>query len=146
MPSDRHLLLQDFTPAQKQAFLGLGALERHAVQEVLLEEHLVGDEMLIIEEGVVSVWVRDVKISEVGAESIIGVSALIEPHPRTATLIAETEVRARRFARARVLKHLEGVSAKLFHTFFVNAFRIHLNLVRQCEQRIVQLDLELNTG
>ena len=31
MPSDRHLLLQDFTPAQKQAFIGLGALERHKV-------------------------------------------------------------------------------------------------------------------
>lgn len=146
MPSDRQLLFQDFTPAQKQAFLALGALERYAVQGVLLKENPVGSEMLIIEEGVVSVWVRDVKINEVGAESIVGVSALIEPHPRTATLIAETEVRLRRFARARVLKHLEGISAKLFHTFFVNAFRIHMNLVRQCEERIVLLDRELNTG
>ena len=145
MPSDRHLLFQDFTPAQKQAFLELGGLERHAVQDVLLKEDPVGDEMLIIEEGVVSVWVRDVKINEVGAESIVGVSALIEPHPRTATLIAETEVRLRRFPRARVLKHLEGISAKLFHTFFVNAFRIHMNLLRQCEERIVVLDQELNT-
>ena len=144
MPGDRHLLLQDFTSAQREAFLGMGALERHPVQAVLLEEHLVGSEMLIIEEGVVSVWAGDVKINEVCADSIVGISALIEPHPRTATLVAEAEVRVRRFARAKVLKHLEGVSAKLFHTFFVNAFRIHMNLVRQCEERIVQLDRELN--
>ena len=145
MPADRHLLFQDFTPAQREAFLELGALECHPVRAVLLEEHPVGSEMLIIEEGVVSVWAGDVKINEVGAENIVGVSALIEPHPRTATLIAETEVHVRRFARARVLKHLEGVSAKLFQIFFVNAFRIHMNLVRQCEERIVQLDRGLNT-
>ncbi len=146
MPGDTQLLFQDFTPAQKEAFLELGAPERHPVQAVLLKEYPVGSEMLIIEEGVVSVWVRDVKINEVGAGSIVGVSALIEPHPRTATLIAETEVGLRRFTRAKVLKHLEGVSAKLFQTFFVNAFRIHINLVRLCEERIVQLDRELNTG
>ncbi len=145
MPSDRQILFQDFSEVQKQAFLELGAPERHAVQTTVVKEGQVGSEMLIVEEGILSVWVRDTKVNEVGVERVMGVSSLIEPHPRTVTLVAETEVSLLRFTRSRVLEHLETVSPKLFHAFFVNAFRIHVNLVRQCEERIVQSDHELNT-
>ena len=144
MPGDREILFQDFSAKQKQAFLQLGTAERYAPQAEILKAGEVGSEMLMVEDGIISVWVRDVKVNEVGAESILGVSALIEPHERTASLIAETEVNVLLFRRPKVLKHLETVSAKLFHSFFVNAFHINMNLIRVCEERIVQLSQELD--
>ncbi len=143
MAGERDLLFRDFTTAQRQAFLSLGVAQVHPVQSVLLEETTTGSEMLFIDEGAVSVWVKNAKINELGPNSVVGVSALIEPHPRTARLVAETEVQTRRFGRSRVLQHLEQVSPALFHRFFVNAFEIHMNLIHQCEERIVALSRQL---
>ena len=100
--------------------------------------------MFFVEEGIVSVWVRGVKVNEVKAETVLGVSSLIEPHLRTASLIAETRVQVLRFSRARVLKFLETIPPKVFQQFFINAFQIHMNLIGRCEERIVQLTRELN--
>jgi len=144
MPSDQEILFQDFSKMQKQAFLHLGTAVRYAPQAVILKEGEVGSDMLIVADGIISIWVRDVKINEVGAESVLGISALIEPHARTVSLIAETEVDVLLFRRAKVLAHLETVSLKLFHSFYVNAFHTHMNLIRACEERIVQLSHELN--
>ena len=144
MPGDQEILFQDFSAKQKQAFLQLGTAERYAPQAEILKAGEVGGEMLMVEDGIISVWVRDVKINEVGAGSILGISALIEPHERTASLIAEIEVNVLLFRRPKVLKYLETVSPKLFHSFFVNAFHIHMNLIRMCEERIVQLSQELD--
>lgn len=124
--------------------MALGAAEEYGPQEVILKESDLGSEMLLVEEGIISVWVKGAKVNEIGPECILGVSSLLEPHPRTAHLVAETEARVLHFKRPRVLKHLETATSKLFHTFFVNAFNIHMNLIRQCEERIVQLSLELS--
>jgi CRP-like cAMP-binding protein len=145
MPGDQQVLFQGFSAKQKSAFLGLATPRRYPVQAMVAREDEMGSEMLIVEEGELSVWVRGVKINEAGEGAVLGVSALIEPHARTASLVAETEVRVLHFARDRVLRYLEGVSPKLFQVFFVNAFQIHLNLVRQCEERIVQLSRELES-
>ena len=144
MPSDRDIFFQGFTDTQRQNFLTLGISEQYGPQEVILKESELGSEMLLVEEGIISVWVKGARVNEIGPECILGVSSLLEPHPRTARLVSETKAHVLHFKRARVLKHLETASPKLFHTFFVNAFHIHMNLIRQCEERIVQLSLELN--
>jgi len=139
MPSDREILFYHFSNVQAHAFLSLGISEEHPVQDVILREGEMGNDMLLIEEGIASVWSQDVKINEVKADSVLGVSALIEPHTRTASLVAETDVCVRRFGRSEVLAYLETIPSKLSHQFFVNAFHVHLRLVRRCEERVVQL-------
>lgn len=145
MASDREILFSGFSEGQRRAFLELGKRERHPLQAVLLREGEPGSDMLLVEEGVLSIWVRDTKVSEVGADSVMGATALVEPHPRTATLVAETEVGVRRFARAEVMTHLDTLPHRLAHLFFINAFRIHINLIRRCEERIIQLSQELQS-
>ena len=144
MNSDRETLFDGFSHSQRQAFLDQGKREHYSLQSQILKGGEIGSEMLLIEAGAASVWVQDTKVNEVGVGRVIGVSTLIEPHPRTATLVAETDLSALRFSRTAILQHLEKVSPKLFQTFFLNAFRIHVNLVRQCEERIVQLSHELS--
>lgn len=144
MPTDLEILFHGFSKARRQAFLELGAPERHGARSAILREGAGGSDMLIVQDGIVSVWVRDVKVNEVRMESVLGASSLIEPHPRTASLIAETEVALLRFTRPKVLEFLETVPPRVFHQFFVNAFHIHMNLVSRCEERIVRLSQELS--
>ena len=139
MPSDREILFRHFSQAQAHAFISLGIQEDYPIQAMILKEGEMGSDMLLIEEGLASVWSRDVKINEVKADNVLGVSALIEPHRRTASLIAETEIHVRRFGRSEVLDYLETIPSKLSHQFFVDAFHVHLRLVRRCEERVVQL-------
>lgn len=143
MASDRELLFKGFSEVERQAFLALGKQERHPIRALLLKEGELGSDMLLIEEGLLSIWARDVKVSEVGPDSILGITALVEPHERTASLVAETEVEARRFMRSAVLAHLEALPERLAHLFYINAFRIHMNLIRRCEERLIQLSREL---
>jgi CRP-like cAMP-binding protein len=143
MPSDREILFQGFSDEQRQDFLNLGTLKHYAPQTVIFREGEMGNNMASVEEGIISIWVQETKVNEIGSDSVPGVSALIAPHPRTASLIAETEVDLLFFRRGLVLEHLGTISPTLFDSFFVNAFRIHMNLIRQCEERIVQLNQEL---
>jgi len=143
MPSDHEILFEGFSEAQKRDFLALGSLRRYAPPEVIVREGEMGSEMLLVEDGHLSIWVKDAKINEVTAGSILGVSAVIEPHQRTATVRAETPASVMVFTRRSVLGYLEKASPSLFQLFFTNAFRIHLELIHQCEERIVKLNQEL---
>ena len=143
MASDRELLFNGFPEEERRAFLELGKQECHPIRTILLKEGELGSDMLLIEEGLLSIWARDVKVGEVGTDSVLGITALVEPHERTASLVAETEVEVRRFMRSAVLAHLETLPDRLAHLFYINAFRIHMNLVRRCEERLIQLSREL---
>lgn len=145
MPSDGEILFQGFSEAQRKGFLDLAIPETYAVQDVIVKVGDRGSDMLIVETGVVSVWVREIKVNEVRSDSVLGISTIIEPHPRTTTLIAETPVRVRLFERSKMLAYLESLPSKLFHQFFINAFHIHIKLIQRCEERVVQLAQELKT-
>jgi len=145
MSTDLEILFEGFSAEQKRAFLDMATpSRRYAVQNVVLKEREWGSEMLLVEDGVLSVWASDVKVGEVRKGSVLGVSTLIEPHLRTATLVAETEARVMWFERSRVLAHFETAPLRLLQVFFVSAFRIHLSLIERCEERIVQLTRELH--
>ena len=121
----------------------MGTLRHYAPQAVIFREGEMGNDMVSVEEGIISIWIQETKVNEIGFGSILGISSLIAPHPRTASLIAETEVDVRSFRRGPTLEHLGTISPTLFDSFFFNAFHIHMNLIRQCEERIVQLSQEL---
>jgi len=145
MLSDSDILFHGFSDTQKQGFLDLATLENYGNQDVIVKAGEPGSEMLLVVSGVVSVWVNSVKVGEARPESVLGVSTVIEPHPRTATLIAETGARVCVFERSKMLGYLETLPPALFHRFFVNAFHIHMKLIQRCEERVVQLAHELNS-
>ena len=142
--SDREILFQGFSDSRMQTFLDLGVEERYPVRGLILKEGEGGSDMYMVDEGIISVWIRNVKVNEVRKDTVLGVSTLIEPHIRTASLIAETQARVHCFSRTKVLKFLETIPPRLFQQFFVNAFQIHMNLIGHCDERIVQLSRELN--
>ena len=123
MPSDKQILVHRFTEAQKRSFLELGIPDQFAIQAVILKEGEWGNDMLMVVEGVVSAWVQNAKVGEVVVETVLGAPCLIVPHPRTATLIAETEVRVLRFGRDSVQEYFDAAPSNLYQQFLVNISR-----------------------
>jgi len=97
----------------------------------------------MVELGEVSIWMKGVKLARVGAGAVLGASSLIEPHRRTATVMAEDYVRALIFRREDVLQFFKSRPPRLFQQFFLNSFRAHMNLVRRCNDVIADLDRRL---
>lgn len=61
--------------------------------DVLIEEGKVGREFFVVAEGTATVTSGGRRLGTVGPGSFVGEMALIEPKPRTATVVAETPMR-----------------------------------------------------
>jgi CRP-like cAMP-binding protein len=71
---------------------------RFAPGEVLMREDAVEDWLFVIVEGEVEVWRSDRRVS-MGAGSVVGELAVLDPQPRSATVTAVAEVLAFRLRR-----------------------------------------------
>ena len=143
MARDLDILLSGFPESERKAFCEVGRPRDYTLHQVLAREEEPGSTMFVIELGEISIWMKAVKLARVGAGAVIGASSLIEPHRRTATVMAEDYVRALVFRREDVLRFFKPRSPRLFQRFFLNSFRAHLNLVRRCNEVIVDLDRRL---
>jgi CRP-like cAMP-binding protein len=61
---------------------------------VLCEQGTTGREAFVIIDGTAEVRINDAKVATLGAGSCVGELALLDHGPRTATVVAETDVRA----------------------------------------------------
>lgn len=143
MPRDFDILLNGFSDAERKAFQQIGRPKDYTLHQTLLQEGEMGSSMYVIELGEVSIWMKGVKLARLGAGVVLGASSLIEPHRRTASVMAEDYVRALVFRREDVLQFFKPRPPRLFQRFFLNSFRAHMNLVRRCNDVIVELDRRL---
>lgn len=82
-----------FTPDQLQRVAQL-ADEVEAEQGArLMEQGRIGQEAFVIVEGTAGVWIGGQRVNEVGTGDIVGEMALIDHHPRTADIVAESPMR-----------------------------------------------------
>ena len=143
MPRDFDILLTGFPEPDRRAFCQVGRSKDFTLHQTLVHEEEVGSAMFTLELGEVSIWMKGVKLAVLKSGGVFGASSLIEPHRRTATVLAEDYVRATIFRREDVLQFFKTRSPRLFQQFFLNSFRAHLSLVRRCNDVIVQLDGQL---
>ena len=140
MPRDFDILLTGFSDVERKAFHQVGHVRDYTLHQTLVQEEEVGSSMYLVELGEVSIWMKGVKLAVVGAGAVLGASSLIEPHQRTASVMAEDYVRALIFRREDVLHFFKPRSPRLFQQFFLNSFRAHLSLVRRCNDVIIDLE------
>ncbi len=140
MPRDFDILLSGFSEPERKAFQQIGRDRDFTLHKILIREEEAGSSMFVIQLGEVSVWRKAVKLARMGEGAVVGASSLIEPHPRTATVMAEDYVRASVYRREDVLKFFKVRSPRLFQRFFLNSFRAHMNLVRRCNDIILEME------
>jgi CRP-like cAMP-binding protein len=64
---------------------------------VLVDQGDPGTDCFVIVEGIASVYVRGEHVASSGAGSMVGEMALIDHRPRTATVVADTDMKLLRF-------------------------------------------------
>jgi CRP/FNR family transcriptional regulator, cyclic AMP receptor protein len=94
---------------------------------VLIDQGDTGTHCYLIVEGMTSVYVRGEFVASVGSGSMVGEMALVDHRPRTATVVADTDLRLLRFDSS--------------------AFRRLLDEMPKASERVMlQLQARLNQG
>jgi CRP/FNR family transcriptional regulator, cyclic AMP receptor protein len=94
---------------------------------VLIDQGDTGTHCYLIVEGMANVYVRGEFVASVGSGSMVGEMALVDHRPRTATVVAATDLRLLRFDSA--------------------AFRTLLDEMPKASERVMlQLQARLNPG
>lgn len=64
---------------------------------VVMDQGDPGTDCFVVESGLASVYVRGEHVAAVGAGSMVGEMALVDHRPRSATVVADTDLRLVRF-------------------------------------------------
>lgn len=106
--------LSMLTDAEAEALLGRARRLEFAQGQTLLDEGVLGESMIVIDEGTVEVRRGDLTIATLQPGATIGEMALLDPAPRSATVIAATPVVAYEIQRDAVWAMLaEGETAAI---------------------------------
>jgi CRP-like cAMP-binding protein len=103
---NRSHLFKSLDQAGRERVLECGYVETYSAGEEIFRQHAPGDTMLLLLRGQVHVKTEapagDVSLAELGRGAVIGEVAVLNRSPRTATVIATTDVDAVAFARHRI--------------------------------------------
>ena len=86
---ERHPLLARMTAAQLEHIVAAGELETFGPGEVVVDEGSLGDALYLVLTGQVAVAKAGHTLARLGSGEFFGEMALVEPAPRSATVIAE---------------------------------------------------------
>jgi CRP-like cAMP-binding protein len=112
-PSERAELLagvpffDGFTPEDLRRVVELSDELVLSAGSVLVDQGDPGTHCYVILEGIASVYVRGEHVASVGAGSMVGEMALVDHRPRTATVVADTDLDLLRFDSAAFSKLLD---------------------------------------
>jgi CRP-like cAMP-binding protein len=112
-PSERAELLagvpffDGFTPEDLRRVVELSDELVLSAGSVLVDQGDPGTHCYVILEGIASVYVRGEHVASVGAGSMVGEMALVDHRPRTATVVADTDLDLLRFDSAAFAKLLD---------------------------------------
>lgn len=112
-------LFADFSPEELDRVVELSEQQRFPTGSVIVDQGDPGTECFVIVSGTASVYVRGEYIATSTDGSIIGEMALIDHRPRTATVVADSDVLALRFdsnAFRTLLEEMPKASERIFAT------------------------------
>ncbi len=96
-PRETISLLTDLDEEEAQQFLKTGTVLPCKAGDIIIRPGDVGDEMFVILDGAISVWGGDddcpVSLALLGPGQIFGEIAFVSKEPRTAKVVAETDVK-----------------------------------------------------
>lgn len=100
-------LFADLHPSEITRIVDLSRSAHFSAGDVIVDQGDPGTDCFIIESGTANVYVRGDYVATSGPGSMIGEMALIDHRPRTATVLADTDLSAMRFDSPAFRKLLE---------------------------------------
>lgn len=109
----------------------LGRRREVSAGERLIDQGRVGDACFVIGSGHASVYIREEYVNTVGPGSVIGEMALIEHRPRSATVVADSDMVLVEFGIDEFKRFLEATPAANQHILGALNRRLRDNLSRE---------------
>lgn len=122
---------EGFSPSQLARVADLAEAVEAVPGAVLIDQGRVGTEVFVILDGQASVYVGDDAVATIGPGSMVGEMALIEHRPRSASVVAQSDMQLVAFDLAAfrtLLEEMPAVHSKVLETL---AARHRANAERQ---------------
>ena len=121
-------LFRDVPQDELQKIAGLATTERFFAGDMVLIEGEATNDLLIVREGTVEVYVsrngKKIPITQLGPASYFGKMSIFDDYPRSANVVAVTDVIACRIDRDSFRKFLRANPAALFQMCTVFSHRL----------------------
>lgn len=105
----RVALFEGFTPEELSRVARLSEERTAAAGDQLMDQGDPGLECFVVVDGTVGVSVRGENVAAIGPGGVVGEMALIDHRPRSATVVAETDVKLLRFDTRQFRQLLEDL-------------------------------------
>jgi CheY-like chemotaxis protein len=139
MTKEIDILFRSFSESERQAFLQLGEPIVFEIGEVVLPAGRSAWDLYIIQLGEVSIWVGNVRLTDLGEGQIIGSSGVLSPQVQWSAVRGNSNGVFLRIRREELLVFFEGYPERLFQQFSVNLFKIWVEVLNQRNGRIAEI-------
>ena len=143
MARDIDILFRGFLDRDRKAFLDLGEEVAFEADEVVLPAGRSEWDLYLVREGQVSVWVGQVRLSDLGPGQVIGSSAMLFPQIQWSAVRANEKSVLLQVPRESAMGFFENRHRRLFQQFCVNLFRTWVEVLRQRNERITEIQSQI---
>ena len=139
MQTEVDILFREFSESDRTAFLALGKPVPFAADEVILPAGRSEWDVYIVQAGEVSVWVGNVRLADLREGQTLGTSAILVPQIQWSAVRGNTPGALLQISRDAVITFFQVRPSRLFEQFCVNLFRVWLEVLRQRNGRVAEL-------
>ncbi len=139
MANEIDILFRGLPEQDRGAFLALGKPVAFEADEVILPAGRSEWDMYTVQEGEVSLWFGNVRLSDVKEGQTLGTSAILIPEIQRSAVRGNTHGMLLRIPREAVLGFFELRSERVFQKFCVNLFKVWVETLKQRNERITEL-------
>lgn len=143
MVNEVEMLFRDIPEQERAAFLALGEPVPFEAGEVVLSAGRSEWDTYIVQEGEVSLWFGNVRLADLKVNQTLGTSAVLLPQIQRSAVRGNSKGTLLRIQRDDLIRFFEAREERLFQQFCVNLFRVWVEVLRQRNVRITELQRQL---
>ena len=146
MTADLEVLFRGLPEGDRAAFLALGETVPFESDQVILSAGRSDWDIYVIEKGELSIWVGRALIANLQSGQTIGTSAVLFPQIQWSAVRSNTDGTLLKIQREAAMCFFESRAQRVFQQFCVNLFRVWVQVLRDRNTRIAQIQAQLLRG
>ncbi|MCZ6633688.1 MAG: response regulator [bacterium] len=143
MANEIDLFFRGISDQDREAFVGLGRPVDFEADEVILPAGRSEWDLYIVQEGEVSLWFGNVHLADLTVGQTVGSSAILLPQIQRSAVRGNRGGVLLRIDRESIIRFFEVRPERTFQQFCVNLFKVWVEILKQRNNRIMDLQSQL---